>query len=229
MKIRLYVLPLLLAVIGALLQSCNDDETYADKRDREDKQIKAFLSNGVQIKNTEGTSYLLNIPGNIQVISESQFERQDSTTDVSKNQYVYFDQSGVYMQIVHKGTGQKIKDGESLQIVTRYVEYNIAGDSIQSSNITASYEMRPDAMTCSNSSGTFTGTFLQGAMNDTYSSSAVPGGWLIPLTYINIGRLDAADAYLAEVNLIVPSTQGHANASSNVYPCFYHITYERGR
>lgn len=229
MKTRLLILPLLLLAIGFVLQSCNDDETYGDKRKREDKQIKAFLSTGVQIKNTEGSKYMLNVPGSIKVISEGEFERNDSTTDVTANEYVYFEQSGVYMQIVHKGTGSKIKDGEQLEVVTRYVEYNIAGDSIQSTNLITSYEMKPDIMRVSNNSGTFTGTFMQGAMSDTYSSQAVPAGWLIPLTYVNVGRLDAEDAYLAEVNLIVPSTQGHANASSNVYPCFYHITYQRGR
>ena len=34
---------------------------------------------------------------------------------------------------------------------------------------------------------------------------------------------------LAHVRLIVPGSQGQANASANVYPCFYDITYQRGR
>lgn len=229
MKHKFYFLPLLLVAVAACLQACDDEETYADKRKREDKQIKAFLSSGVQIADEDAGAYLLNIPGDMKVISESEFYANDSTTDVSKNEYVLFDRTGIYMQIVDKGTGSKLADGETLNIITRYTEYNIAADSIQTSNKTISQEMQPDIMTCSNTSGTFSGTFLQGAMYSTYNSAAVPAGWLVPLTYINLSRLDSPTASLAHVRLIVPGAQGQANASANVYPCFYDITYQRGR
>lgn len=222
-------LPLLLAAMALLLQSCDDDETYADKRKRENKQIQAFLTSGAEVKETDTGEYLLYVPGNIKVISEEQFYANDSTTNVDENEYVYFDRTGVYMQILDKGSGSKLADGETAQIITRYTEYNISSDSIQSTNKTVTYETVPDIMTCSNNSGTFSGTFTQGVMASTYSSAAVPAGWLVPLTFINIGRIDSPTATLAHVRLIVPASQGQANASSNVYPCFYEITYQRGR
>lgn len=229
MKSRLFLLPLLLIALSAIFQSCEDDETYADKRKRENKQINAFLKNGAQVKNEDSEDYLLNIPGNIKVISENEFYANDSTTSVKDNEYVYFSNTGVYMQIVDKGSGKKLSDGETSTIITRYTEFNIATDSIQTTNKMAANEMKPDIMMCSNSLGNFSATFTQGVMKDTYNSAAVPAGWLIPLTYINLGRLDSPTASLAHVRLIVPSSQGQANASSIVYPCFYEITYQRGK
>lgn len=228
MKRNLFLLPLLLTAMAALFTACDDDETYADKRAREEKQIKAFLSSGCQVKDNDSGEYLLNIPGNIKVISEKEFYT-DSTTDVSQNEYVKFGNTGVYMQIVDKGTGSKLADGETATVIMRYTEFNISTDSIQTTNKLASQEMQPDVMTCSNSLGVFSGTFTQGTMYSTYNSAAVPAGWLAPLTFINLGRLDSPEASLAHVRLIVPGAQGQANASANVYPCFYEIKYQRGR
>ena len=66
-------------------------------------------------------------------------------------------------------------------------------------------------------------------MYNTYSSAAVPSGWLVPMAYINLGRPASEDDEIAKVKLIVPHTQGQSNASQNVYPCMYELTYERGR
>lgn len=228
MKKHLFVLTFLFVAFGTLLQSCNDDETYADKRKRENKQISAFLTSGCKVEADDAPGdYLLEVPGNIKVISEDQFERNDSTTDVSANEYVYFSRTGVYMQIISKGVGRKIKEGESLNVLTRYTEFNIAGDSIQTSNIGLSGNLQPDVMAVSNSYGSFTGTFTAGTMKSSYNSAAVPAAWLIPLTYINLPKSD--EHGLAHVRLIVPASQGQANASANVYPCFYDITYQMGR
>lgn len=227
MKHKVYLISLLLVAISTLLQSCNDDETYADKRKRENKQINAFLKSGAQVmsEDVEG-EYLLNVPGDIKVISEEQFCRNDSMTDASKNEYVYFKRTGVYMQILSKGDGEKLANGETARVVCRYTEFNIATDSIQTTNKINSAEMTPDVMFASNTSGTFTGTFISGIMYQSYKSSAVPPAWLVPYTYVNLGR---NTANLAHVRLIVPGSQGQANASSNVYPCFYDVTYQRGR
>lgn len=228
-KLMLRFLPLLLAAMAIFLQSCDDEETYADKRKRENKQIQAFLTSGAEVKEEDTGEYLLYVPGNIKVISEDEFYANDSTTDVDKNEYVYFDRTGVYMQIVDKGSGSKLADGETAQIITRYTEFNISTDSIQTTNKNITYETTPDIMTCTNNSGTFSASFTQGVMYASYNSAAVPSGWLVPLTYINLTRLDSPTASLAHVRLIVPASQGQANASSNVYPCFYEITYQRGR
>ena len=68
-----------------------------------------------------------------------------------------------------------------------------------------------------------------GVYGKSYGTTAVPNGWLVPLTYINIGRPSEPGDQIAKVNLIVPHTQGQYYASANVYPCLYNITYERGR
>ena len=75
---------------------------------------------------------------------------------------------------------------------------------------------------------TSTATFVSGAMYSTYGTS-VPSGWLVPLSYINVGRQSRPDEEIARVKLIVPHSQGQSYASQNVYPCFYDITYQRER
>lgn len=230
MKRNFYILSLLLVALAFMFQACNDDETYADKRKRENRQIKSFVANGTLVMSDDSPEdTLLYVPGQIKVISEDEFNRNDSTTNVKENEYVYFNRTGVYMQIVSKGVGKKIESGDSWRIVTRYTEFNIASDSIQTSNKTIGTEMTPDVLVVTNQSGTFSGTFTSGVMFNSYKSAAVPAAWLLPLTYINLGRLNSADAELAHVRLIVPGSQGQANASSNVYPCFYDIIYQRVR
>ena len=227
---RTDIISLLLGTVlmGIAVVSCNDDDTYADRRDREQKQITSFLETGAKVLSDESDSlYLLNIPGNIKVISTDEFYRNDSTTDVSKNEYVYFSDTGVYMQIVRKGTGKKIEDGERATVVCRYIEYGIASDTILSSNRSIYTETSPEIMECSNSLGIYSAVFTSGIMKRVYNSATVPSGWLEPMPYINIGRQSAEGVAL--VRLIVPSTRGTETAYSNVYPCFYEISYQRGR
>lgn len=227
MTIKKFVLIFCAAI--TCLCACNDDDTYADRVKRERKQIQAFLKTGAQVMSSDSAGYLLNIPGNIEVISESDFYANDSTTDVSKNQYVLFAGSGVYMQIVRKGTGSKIKNGETLTILNRYTEFNISTDTLQTTNRVQTYAAAPDAMSCTNTNGLFSASYTSGVMLTTYKTSSVPTAWLIPLSFINLGRQDTPDGGTALVRLIVPSTQGQSDASYNVYPCAYEITYQRGR
>ena len=110
----------------------------------------------------------------------------------------------------------------------------IGGDSVQTTNNSAYWQTNPDIMDVTNTYGTFTASFNTsvnggGAMYQYYGSKAVPAGWLVPLTYINIGRQVSEDEEIAKVRLIVPHSQGHSDASSNVYPCFYEITYQEMR
>lgn len=85
-------------------------------------------------------------------------------------------------------------------------------------------------MSVTNTNGTYTASFdtSSSLMYTYYSTTSVPTGWLVPFNYINLARYPKDDT-IAKVNLIVPSTQGHQYASSGVYPCYYTITYERGR
>jgi hypothetical protein len=130
------------------------------------------------------------------------------------------------MQIVRPGCGDNIKSGESVTLACRYTEYDILNDSTMTFNNTVGYASVPDRMTVTCTSGTFTASFLSGRMASTYSSS-VPAGWLVPLTYIKVGRPQSMDDECAKVRLIVPHTQGHVYASSNVTPFFYTITFQR--
>ena len=50
---------LIFAVLFAITTSCNDDETYADLRDRENKQIDSFLKTGAKIESEEKGEFLL--------------------------------------------------------------------------------------------------------------------------------------------------------------------------
>ena len=211
------------------IASCDDNETYADLRKRERNQIEAFLEKGTTVKNPDDDDYILNVPGNINVISEATFYANDSTTDVSKNEYVLFNGSGVYMQIIRKGVGEKLQEGESTRIINRFTEFNIAADSITASNKTILFEPLPEIMTCHNNYGTITASFTSGLMSQLYRTNAVPSAWIIPLYYINIGRQTTEDGEIALIRLIVPSTQGQNDAQYNVYPCFYEISYQRGR
>lgn len=211
---------MVLAVVLTAFSSCNNDETYADQLKTERDAINNYISSH-----------------HIKVITESEFYQKDSVTDTAANEYVYFGNTGLYMQIVNKGCGEKIKRGETVRVLCRYNEYNLLEnpDTMQSSNNVLYYQAIVDKMTITNTSGTFTGYFdaNSSVMYETYGSSgsgtAVPSGWLVPFAFINVGRPVTATDQLAKVRLIVPSTQGQANATTAVYPCFYEITFERGR
>lgn len=194
-----------LALIAVMLASCKETETYADKKNRERDAINQFIAeNGIR------------------VISESQFKSQDSTTNVANNEYVLFENTGVYMQIVRKGTGEKLAHGKGSEMLVRFKEWNILGDSLQMSNCNQTYAYFPDVMTVYNSYGVFTGSFISGLMASAHGTY-VPPGWLVPFTYIKIGRQSSPDEEIAHVKLIVPSDQGHESASAYVCPYHYEL------
>ncbi len=211
-KLIYALLVLVLAVVS--FASCNDGETYADQKKKENAAINAYIKDSA-----------------VKVISESEFKAQDSTTDVSKNEFVLFESTGVYMQIIRKGCGKKIKSGETATVLCRFDEYNLLTDSLILSNNVLYYSSIVDKMTVTNTSGTYTGVFISGSsiMASVYSSTAVPSGWLAALPFVNIGRPSKDGDEIAKVKLIVPSPQGQASAMSSVYPCLYEITFERGR
>ncbi len=221
-------------MVGVAFTACDDDETYADQKKAERKAINAFLNRDPLVLVSGDNDTLLNT-SKITVISESTFEAQDSTTDVEANEYVLFSSSGVYMQIVRKGAGEKLQDGETAVLMARYWEWNIKGDSLMTTNLVPYYNSVPEYIDVSNTSGTITGSFNTeiypggGAMYRTYSTTSVPEGWLVPLSYVNIGRQTDADSEISKVRLIVPHSSGTSAATNSVYPCFYEITFQRMR
>lgn len=210
---RIKVVALLFVAVACCLQSCNDSESYADQKKKENSAVNHYIS-------TQG----------IKVISEDTFEENGYKTDVSQNEFVLFKSNGVYMQIIRQGCGEKLKNGERATVLCRFDEYNLMGDSLQLSNNVLSYVSLAEKMDVKNTLGTFDAYFVKGSslMYSIYGSTSVPGGWLVPLTYINLGRLVTAEDELAKVKLIVPHAQGQVHASQNVYPCMYVLTYQRG-
>ena len=199
----------ILILVAVALTSCNDYETYGDKKEKERNAIAKFIADSAFV-----------------VISEDEFVKNGYKTDLTRNEFVKLDKTGVYMQIIREGCGDKMKDGESLTLDCRFSEFDILNDTTMVYNTSSSTASLPDRMSVSRSSGTYTATFLSGMMTKVYSSS-VPAGWLVPLNYVKVGRPQSMDEECAKVRLIVPHTQGHAYASSNVCPYFYTITYQR--
>ena len=215
MKMRkLFAFALVGLFAGLMFVSCDDYETYAEKKKKEKAAISAYIA-----KN------------NVKVISEETFAANGYKTDVSKNEFVLFRSNGIYLQIVREGCGEKLKNQETADVLCRFTERNLLGDSIQLSNDVLYYSSLPEKFRAENNSGTFSGSFYtdNSLMYQAYTKQSVPSGWLYPLTYINLGRPVKDDDEIAKINVIVPSAQGHYYASLNTYPCLYTLTYERGQ
>lgn len=222
-------------LIGFLLPtfcSCSDEDTYAELRKTEKAQIANFIQHGTKIIDKENGNILLEVQP-IKVISESEFYANDTTTNVEENEYVLLAGSGVYMQIIREGIGERLQDNESCSVLCKYTELNIASDTIQSSNtLSSTTAEKYERMNVRKSSGLITAEFSVtaplGIMYTLYGSS-VPSGWIHPLQFIKLGRQSSEDGEVAKVRIIVPSTEGQKDALSNIYPCFYEITYTKGR
>lgn len=219
--------------------ACDDTETYADLVKTERDSISAFLRNE-----------------QITVISEKEFkERFDhgvtpltDTVPVSKggkNEYVLFESNGIYMQVINDGCGDYIAKGKTKNVLCRFTEYclakraKICDEAITLTNDVPTYAAMTDEISVTNTSGTFEGSFVdikKSLLANTYNSSyygtvsaTVPSGWLIPFTWIKVGRLITADDELAHVRLLVPHTYGTTSASASVYACLYDIRFQAAR
>ena len=182
-KLTLFFLSLLALSLG--FQACDNSKTYAEMLEEEKDGINDFIKDR-----------------NIKVISQSEFYGQDSTTKCKDrgdavDEYVQLT-SGVYMQIVDKGSENKADTVKSNdQVLVRFMEYSILDKDTTLSNLAAAETVDEFRYTVTSSS--IAGTFLQGYMMTYYSSPAVPAGWLVPLSYVRD---------MAHVRLIVPSKMG---------------------
>lgn len=213
--------------------ACNDSETYKDMRDRELDSISSFLRKE-----------------NIKVISEDEFNRRwndnQRLTDTAKNnnEWVLFNSNGIYMQVIDQGCGDYIKKGETADVLVRFDEYNLSYAAEMSnkcltlSNNVPAYSYYVDKMSITNTSGTFTGSFVNPkaslmalTYNSSYTgiSSTVPSGWLIPFSWVKIGRPKTDDDRIAHVRLLVPHSYGTTSASGSVQACVYDMTLQKGR
>jgi hypothetical protein len=214
MKKYIYIMYLMAGLF--ILSACDHDETYADRRNKERAAINAYIANK-----------------KITVITEAQFKTNGEKTDTAKNEYVLFESSGVYMQIVNKGCGEKIKNGATVPVLARFDEYNILErpDTAQLTNNSLAYSSLPEKFSVTRSDANYRGRFdeTSSLMYNAYQTTAVPAGWLAIFPYINVGRQTKEDEPIAKVNIIVPHSQGQTYASSSVYPCFYRLTIEKGK
>ena len=198
--------------LGLAFQSCNNSKTYAELKDEEREAIKRYIE--------------LN---EIKVIDEDQFEAQDSTTNVAANEYVLFDKTGVYMQVLERGNGELLEDGRH-EILVRYIEEKIYKDGSTdtlSLNTVANMYAHPAEFMLTKLESSLSATFTtNGAMYQAHSSAYVPSGWLLPLSYLKVGREIQGRS---KIKLILPHSQGTATASGQVFPCVYEITYQMSR
>ena len=209
---KLSILFLLVFGLGLMFQACDNDKTYAEMKEEEREAIKRFIE-------LEG----------IKVISEDEFEAQDSTTNVSNNEFVLFSESGVYMQVVEKGNGEILEDGRH-ELLARYEEEELLDDGTTvplSLNTISNLYAHPDAFILTKDGNSLSATFTYGgAMFSTHNTTYVPTGWMIPLNYVKVGREIAGRS---KVRLIVPHSEGTSTASTQVMPCYYEITYQLSR
>ena len=209
---KLGILLMMVFGLGLAFQSCNNGKTYAEMKEDEREAIQRFIE-----KNE------------IKVIDEDQFAEQDSMTNVAANEYVLFEESGVYMQVVERGNGELLEDGRH-ELLVRYVEERIVEDGTAdtlSLNTVCNMYPYPDEFILTKDKNSLSASFsTSGAMSEAHSSAYVPSGWLLPLNYLKVGREISGRS---KIKLILPHSQGTATASGQVFPCYYEITYQLSR
>ncbi|MBQ9164022.1 MAG: DUF4827 domain-containing protein [Bacteroidaceae bacterium] len=209
-----------LAASQLFLAACNDGETYAEMKDKEKNSINKFLKDNELV-------------GPIKVISESTFLEQDSLTNVDENEFVLFNEDGIYMQIVRKGEGKNMVEMAKEQadstiskvLLCRFFEYDIQNADTTISNYYVSAIVDKMLCTYKHQGRSYSASFTEGRMRQAYSGY-VPAGWLKPLDYIRLTRNAGKQA---KVRLIVPHSSGTSNASNYVLPYYYEISYELGK
>lgn len=214
---KLIFLFLSLLTVGSIFQACDDSKTYAEMLEDEKKAVEKFLKDSA-----------------IHVISQEEFERNDSTTNLDRNEYVAFS-NGIYMQVVKRGiklgedaTAEEIVAAEkdvfvnNDMICVRYLEKEVATGEITSFNVfleewanwSDTYASPAVFRYVLNEFSSYSaGTFVE--LNFLWAyGTGVPQGWLLALPYIRNG---------AHVRLIVPSKMGHQKAQQDVLPFYYDI------
>lgn len=222
---KLVFLFLSLLTAGSLFQACDNSKTYAEMLEDEKNAVEKFIRDSA-----------------IQVISVEEFERNDTVTNLDRNEYVFFSSDGVYMQIVDRGhedintdetsednrteaeknEAAKFVDGNV--ICTRYLETNISKREVTAYNVPFDENMNSSELYATPlvfryvkketySAGTF--IEMDYAWSYVNQTTAVPQGWLLSLPYLHDN---------AHVRLIVPSKMGHQTSQQQVTPFYYDIT-----
>ena len=220
-----------LLFISYVLQGCNKGITYAEQKENEKNDIQSWI-----------------VKHDYKIISEEQFYKQDSLTN--ENEFVLLKESGVYMNIIQRGKGKRILDDGRYTIISRYLEialsgienFFVTGDTLSGNMKLRNYPVfgpenwglpqymaQPDNYILTIDKNNYKASFKENSMMAyVYKTASVPSGWLIPLRFLkpanSIPTLPSED--IARVKLIVPHSQGSAQAMKYVYPCLYEITYQ---
>ena len=196
-----------LVAVSSFLSSCKEEEeTYADQKEREAKQVRAWLDSH-----------------DIDVISMQEFLKDTITNnpftgpDSSRNEYVLFEDNGVYMQIIRRGEGRHISAGETWYLNARYVETYVGNGDTLTMNL---FQQDPDIFYVKRTGDTYSASFTSGIMVRAYGNS-VPNSWIMTMPFIKPVLYNGNSA---KVRIIAPHNQGTQNAASSVYPAFYEIT-----
>lgn len=209
---KLGILLVILCGLGFAFQACDNHKTYAELKEEERDAIRRFI----EVRD-------------IKVIDEDQFFEQDTMTNVDLNEYVLFEESGVYMQVIERGGGTLLEDGRH-EILVRYEEEEIIEDGTTdtlSLNTWINYYPHPDEFVLTKSGKSFSGTLnTGGAMYGTHGSTSAPSAWMLVFDYIKPGRKFTDRSH---IRLIVPHSEGTITASQRVTPVYYDIKYQLAR
>lgn len=209
---KLGILLVMVFGLGIVFQACDNHKTYAELKEEEREAIRRFI----EVRD-------------IKVIDEEQFFGQDTTTNLNSNEYVLFQESGIYMQIIERGGGVILEDGRH-DILVRYEEEEITEDGTTdtlSLNTWTNYYPHPDEFVLTKSGNSFSGSLGSGgAMYSTHGSTSVPSAWMMVFDYITPGRKLSDRSH---IRLIVPHGEGTITASQSVTPTYYDIKYQLAR
>ncbi len=209
---KLGVLMIIAFGLGFAFQACDNHKTYAELKEEERDAIRRFI----EVRD-------------IKVIDEDQFFEQDTTTNVQQNEYVLFEESGVYMQVIERGGGELLEDGR-YEILVRYEEEEITEDGTTdtlSLNTWVNYYPHPDELMITKSGKSLSGSLnTAGAMYSTHGSTSAPSAWMLVFDYIKPGRKFSDRSH---IRLIVPHSEGTITASRSVTPAYYDIKYQLAR
>lgn len=201
-KIFNRIIILLISLITISLTACDKTVTYADLLDQERKSISKFLK--------YGGIYTEELPSDTSLIKVS------GTRNVISTKVPFYElENDVYMQVIDKGNGRTIKEGE--RVYFRFLRVNL------NTWATAPYDIK---MFDLNDGGV--GNYYYPDINE-YCFDYVKD-YNVPMSqYYDFGLgIEYPLAHLydrAKVYLILPSKVGFSESVSSVVPYLYYIEY----
>ena len=179
MKKLIYIV-LGLVAVSSVFSSCKDDDiTYAEQKEREAKQVREWLD-----------SHDIDVITLADFLKDTITNNPETGPDYTRNEYVLFEDNGVYMQIVRRGEGKVIGTDETWYYNARYNEVYLGTGDTMTMNY---FQQDPDVFYVKRTGGNYTASFKSGVMANTYGTS-VPSAWLITMPFIRPGVLNGRSA-----------------------------------